>query len=164
MTTNQVIVVAEVDRKVVIVRPETTQPIVTQPSDTLALIAVQRGPKGDPGDADPTYVASGSLSAHRVVRVIDGSNHVAYAQPTLNGVMGIVGITLQSAIVNGNITVRRDGEITDPSFTFTAGQAIYLTSNGFMTQVVPSSGVIQRVGYAITTTTMAVSIESPIAL
>lgn len=158
-----VIVVTQPERKVLVVTPQEIAPVVLQPASPTALIVAQRGPKGDSGDADPSYVASVALGGHRVLR-LTGTESVDYAQPSVDGTKGIVGVSLHAATTGAPITVRREGHITDPSFMFTPGQSLFLTSNGFMTQILPSSGVIQRIGYAITATTMSLSIDPPIAI
>lgn len=127
------------------------------------------GEQGPPGAGfvekiDRTVIAGISIIVHHVVLV--GSNGKAQYASSSNQLHAgrALGVTLNSASADGALTVRRSGAIIDSSFNWIAEQPIYCGLDGVLTQTVPTSGFIQIVGVAETTTSMNVEIETPILL
>jgi hypothetical protein len=119
---------------------------------------------------DPTItpkLASGTIVGHRVVRCIDAAE-VAYTDVTdANQVFSTLGISLNSSAPGDVVNVKTEGEVTEPSWTWTPLMPIFLTANGMMSQTAPTqptAAFVLSVGYALSATTMRVQIGIPIVL
>lgn len=93
-----------------------------------------------------------------------GNPRVTLAKGNVNAhgptVLGVV-----TAIVGSNATVRSLGPVTNPAWTWTPLQPIYLGNGGELTQTAPDSSTcafLLPVGVALTGTTMWVRIGEPI--
>lgn len=122
------------------------------------------------GGTDPTItpkLASGTIVGHRVVRCIDAAE-VAYTDVTdANQVFSALGISLNSSAPGDVVNVKTEGEVTEPSWTWTPLMPIFLTANGMMSQTAPTqptAAFVLSVGYALSATTMRVQIGIPIVL
>ena len=112
-----------------------------------------------PAAIDTTLVASTSLSALRCITT-DGSGLAKYATPDSLANAVVIGISTTAANTGENITIKTSGQLTDASWTWTKG-AIYLGSNGVLTQTAPTGGnVIVHVAKAITATTIIIDIDT----
>lgn len=98
------------------------------------------------------------LSGHRAV-ALDENDKAIYADKDID--INVVGITLNSGT---EVTIQQSGEITEPSWNWVAGQAVYLGNSGLITQSVPTSGALVELGRAITNIKIILSIKSPILL
>ena len=108
---------------------------------------------------DTTLVASTSLSALRCITT-DGSGLAKYATPDTIANAVVIGISTTAANTGENITIKTTGQLTDANWTWTKG-AVYLGSNGVLTQTAPSGGnVIVHVAKAITATTIIIDIDT----
>lgn len=108
---------------------------------------------------DTTLVASASLSALRCITT-DGSGLAKYATPdTLENAV-VIGISTTAANTGENITIKTSGQLTDANWSWTKG-AIYLGSNGVLTQTAPTGGsIVVHVAKAITATTIIIDIDT----
>ena len=114
-----------------------------------------------PAAIDTTLVASTSLSALRCITT-DGSGLAKYATPDTLANAVVIGISTTAANTGENITIKTSGQLTDASWAWTKG-AIYLGSNGTLTQTAPTGGnVIVHVAKAITATTIIIDIDTTI--
>ena len=112
-----------------------------------------------PAAIDTTLVASTSLSALRCITT-DGSGLAKYATPDTLANAVVIGISTTAANTGENITVKTTGQITDANWTWTKG-AIYLGSNGNLTQTAPTGGsIVVHVAKAITATTIIIDIDT----
>lgn len=75
-----------------------------------------------------------------------------------------IGIAKTAGSLNNTIEAIQYGLLTDPSFSFTPGELIFLSEDGDMTITAPDTGYLTRVGRAVTANTILVLIESPITL
>lgn len=93
---------------------------------------------------------------------------VVYADATQPTHMGkLMGLTLNAASPGGTVEIRSDGEVTEPSWTWTPDQPVYLGTNGLLTQTVPNAGTayfLQKVGFAVAATRLFLTIDPPITL
>lgn len=93
---------------------------------------------------------------------------IVYADASILSHRGkLVGLTLSAASAGVTLDIRGDGEITEPSWSWTVDQPVYLGTNGLLTQTVPvkpSSEFLQRVGFAVAATRIFLLIEPPIVL
>jgi len=109
-----------------------------------------------------TRTAGEALGGHRVVRqYLDGA--VYYASNTSDSHKhAVLGITV-GAVESGNTaTVQTYGELLEPSWTWTPGLPIFLTTNGQLSQTAPSSGFVLIIGTAQTATQVFINIKQPI--
>lgn len=97
--------------------------------------------------------AGEALSGHRAVRFNAGS--AFYADRTAANAAHAAGITTGAAAMGAAVGVQIDGELTEPSWTWAPGP-VWLGLTGFLTQVIPTSGSIVRIGTAKTATTIIV--------
>ena len=110
----------------------------------------------------PSYIADEAISALRVVRV-STAGHVVYARHPEIESRAPVGITVTAAISGGRVNVATSGEITDPLWSWTAGDPVLLGPLGTLTQT-PTTGFLVQVAEAINATTIVVRICPPILL
>ena len=110
---------------------------------------------------DLTLTAGESLSALRAITT-NSSGEAVYASNTTLSNAQVVGITLGSASSGQQVGVKTFGTITDASWNWTKG-AVYLGTNGTLTQNAPSGGaIIVQVGKALTATQLFVDVETTI--
>lgn len=129
------------------------------------------GPQGPAGPAGPAggaediqRTASIPISGHRVVAA-DPTTVLKYASNTsLAECKGIIGITTGAASAGQPATIRLNGELTEPTWSFTPGELVYLSTSGGLTQTIPITGVLLVLGFAETANTMFIDIKSPIVL
>ncbi len=126
---------------------------------TVGLIGPQ-GPQGIPGPAGGaaiSIVAGEDLGGHRAV-VTD--NGLAYYADNTNADHSniVLGITLGAVNAGDPASVVTLGELPG-LFGLTPNAPIYLSNNGILTQVVPTTGFIQQLGTAIVSDRMLVNIQ-----
>jgi hypothetical protein len=114
------------------------------------------GPPGASGSGTLfSRFAATDLGGHRAVRI--GADNLAYyADQALLANASVVGITDSAVSSGGAVTIRSEGEVSEPSWAWEPG-AIYLGSNGQLTQTAPTTGVLVEVGVAAGPTKMCVS-------
>ncbi len=161
--------VVEADRREVVV--------VNDAPDGAHVVAVGMGPPGPPGPqgesgegggsgevVSKAYTAGATVNGHRAV-VFDDEHRVVHAEPgTLYNAGRVVGITTGSAVEDAAVTVHSYGELTEPSWSWTVHGDVFLGAGGVLTQSVPTSGAVLRLGYATAATSMFVDIDDPIYL
>ena len=115
----------------------------------------------------PTYgflrlPADSTLSGHRaVIQTVTG---ISYADNTIDAHYGrVLGITANAGIQGDLINVVTDGEL-DGFASFTVDLPVYLSSLGVVTQNPPTTGFIQQLGIAISSTRVFVQLQTPISL
>ncbi len=134
-----------------------SQPTVNVQSYDLTLDIASGGIV--PAAIDTTLVASTSLSALRCITT-DGSGLAKYATPDSLANAVVIGISTTAANTGENITIKTSGQITDASWNWTKG-AIYLGTNGVLTQTAPTGGsIVVHVAKAITATTLIIDIDT----
>lgn len=109
---------------------------------------------------EQVFTAYSSLLSSRVVKY-DGTNISYASNDNSDDAYVVVGVTRQAGT---EVAVVRDGVFIDNTFTFSAGDPIFLGTNGGLTQSAPTTGFLLQVGVAITSTKMLVSIDDPIFL
>jgi hypothetical protein len=124
---------------------------------TVSGIGIQ-GPGGVTSAVVSTAQTLVPLSGHRAVCIRNG--YAEYADNT-TPLVDVAGITTGSGSIE--VPIHTFGLLTEPSWDWTEGD-IYLGTEGNLTQVVPSSGYLVRLGHAVSPTTILVSIDSPVQL
>lgn len=99
-----------------------------------------------------TGTASTNLSGHRVVADLQALVYATNTDPAFG--RSWLYIT-QGAISSGaSAQVVSQGLITESSWSWTPGETLYLSSNGFMSHTAPTTGFSRIVGWAETATTI----------
>lgn len=120
-----------------------SQPTIVQ-SETINTVVVSggaQGPQGIPGEsaALTNALAAINLSGHRGI-VLNSSGQALYADNnTPAHASKFVGITQGAVVAGSNATIQRFGEITEPSWSWTPDQPVYLGANGLITQTMPTA-------------------------
>lgn len=110
------------------------------------------------------YTAGTVLGGHRAV-VLNSSELAIYADNTTTAHKNkVIGITTGAALSGASATIQTFGEITNSGWSWTTGESIYLSTNGLLTQTVPTSGFVLILGFAISATKMFINIKQPIIL
>jgi len=135
---------------------------VTYPTTRLVWDAISA--LGAPGSNVIVPMTAGeTLGGQKLVRAASGLAMLANSA-TLAHASAVVGITTGAAVNGAAVSVQREGTMTDPSFSFTPGQPVYVNGNGVLSSVIPTSGFVLQVAVAITATTIAISIKQPISI
>lgn len=93
------------------------------------------------------YPAGENLSSGRVV-VIDGGEAFYFQPGDISHGGRAWGITKTSATAGSDVTVQRDGVITDASFSGFADEPLYVGTDGELQTSWPGTGLIQKAGVA----------------
>lgn len=114
------------------------------------------------GGTDLTAVAGEALGGHRAVRLVSGQ--AFYADQGNPAKTAVIGITTGAANLGATVTIATAGEIIEPSWSWTPQQAVFLSTNGVLTQTPPMSGALIEVGLATAATKLHVRIQPKINL
>ena len=95
---------------------------------------------------DVTITAAQNLNAYRAV----GHNGL-YTQPTKDSLGQYAGITRMATVTGDPINVVRAGLISEGGWTWTPNAPIFITTDGVLTQTLPTDWV-RRIGWAISAT------------
>lgn len=127
-----------------------------------------QGPMGPPGANGATgglqsFLAGQILSGHRVVTA-NALGKLIYADCTIaDHAAKVVGITIGSAAIDVLTQITAYGELTEPTWTWTAGQIIYLGRSGnLLTTPDPAAAFILLLGFALTPTKIFIHPREPI--
>jgi len=130
----------------------------------------EQGPAGPPGPPGPTgglavqYIAAIALGGHRIV-VLNATQQVEYADNTVVAHADkVLGMTTGAASAGALATIQVGGELTEPSWSWTAEAPLYLGANGQVTQSPPASGFVLNLGFAISATKIFLDLKQPILL
>lgn len=115
------------------------------------------GPQGSPGQAGIPVVAAVALGGHRAVTVFG-----QYAEPGDENILA--GITTSAVAAGDTSYPIRAGIITEPSWSWTPNQPIFIASSGVLTQSPPTSSRIRRVAWAMSSTVINVDFYPAIEL
>ena len=112
------------------------------------------------GGGSATVTAAENLGGHRVVTV----EGFYASKDTATDKFKILGITTGAVSVGATTTVTTYGTVTESSWNWTVGGPVFLSTNGQLTQTVPTSGFRTIIGVPLTATSMFVNISEPIAI
>lgn len=116
---------------------------------------------GPAGRGTTTFtLADVAIGGHRVVKATETGCDYASNQ-TLSDIGKIIGVTDSAVSAGARATVVTAGEIIEPTWAWTMG-AVYLSTNGTLTQTVPTTGFVQQIGTAVSSTKIVIQIQSPI--
>lgn len=127
----------------------------------LITLDVESGGLVPSGTTDLTYTAGTALSALRAV-TLNNSSQAVYATNTTLANAQVLGVTVTAANSGSPVQVRTIGIMTDNSWNWTKGP-IYLGSNGALTQIAPTGGlVVAQIGRALSTTIIYIDVDQTI--
>lgn len=110
-----------------------------------------------------TIDAGEYVGGHRVVAQVNGSVVMA-SNLNLSHMNNILGLTLGPANLGGELQIQFSGYIVEPSWSWNLTKAIYLSTNGLLTQTMPTTGFLQQIGTVISSNKVLISIQEPILL
>jgi len=109
-------------------------------------------------------VAAVELGGHRVV-VLDAAGEAIYADRSiLSHRDKVLGVTTGAASAGADATIRTYGELTEPSWSWTLDEPVFLGLTGLLTQTVPTSGFVLRIGFPTAATSLFIDIDDAITL
>ena len=117
----------------------------------------------------PSFVyyktASTDINGHRVLAV-DDDGKVLHADNTILWHRhNILGISKQAVSAGNQVEIAIEGdELTETSWNWDTQLPIYLSTDGLLTQTIPSNGFIVIVAETITSTTIRIKINNSIIL
>lgn len=149
------LVVMHQDTRPVLVEPEVRPEIIMAGVQGPAGIP---GPDGQGGVQTVTLMAGADLAGFRVVRYALGLLYYADKDQPCDNTLGIL---TAGAATLGFGTVQLAGRVTNPAWNWVAGP-VYLGNAGQLTQVAPTSGVIQEIGFAVDATSVMLRIQEPV--
>lgn len=110
------------------------------------------------------YIAGEILSGHRAV-IIDADGLVYYADSTNSAhKYKVVGITQGAASLGAIAFIQTFGELIEPSWTWTVGTPIWISTGGLLTQTTPIAGFALEIAIPITATKIFIQQKMPITL
>ena len=123
-----------------------------------------QGPQGLEGPQGPSATAitktTGGIVMQYHAVIVQNTGAVIHADNTTpDDEVRVIGIALTSAATGVAISVQNSGEITNALWTWSVGSPIYLSTNGTMTQVKPTSGFVLRIGLPSGLDRMVVDID-----
>lgn len=128
--------------------------------DIVEVIAYAQGEGGGTASFNYEATAGENMGAYKLVRVALGTvyladkDNVAYVQDTL-------GLTTTVSTTGNPVTIQTGGEITDAGWAWIAGH-VFMGDSGELTQTPPTVGILQKIGTALTATSILIDIDDPI--
>lgn len=143
-------------------------PLPGGPADTDRVLLTRAGVDGAPniagtvaferlgggGSAFTSYMpAAAAIGGHRTLMV--DPLGVVHAEPGAAG-FTFTGLSLQAAEEGTEVKVCTSGAVTEPSWSWTPGAALFVGPGGALTAIPPNTGVLQQVAVATSATAIIV--------
>ncbi len=139
-----------------------THTVVVNADSLVTIAAGTQGPQGIRGPIGLSGAGLIELTAGMDVggnRVVTGS--AEYADNTdLSTIGRIIGITVGAALSGSLVNIMANGEL-DGFYGLTVNEPVYLSTNGTITQALPTAGYLQKLGVAISATSILINISNP---
>jgi len=131
-------------------------------NSTIITSAVQ-GPAGVSGaSATISYIAGTNLSGGIGV-ILSDSTAIAANSTTLAHAGKVIGITTGAVSSGNQAIIQASGELEGFS-GLTINSKVYLQANGTITSTIPTTGFIQQIGLALTSTKILINIQPSLIL
>lgn len=115
------------------------------------------------GNNEVSDIADGNISA--IKAIYKTLNGVALAQDNITyAEASVIGITITGADDGNLIKYKEIGRLRDSSFNFPINDQIYLSANGQLTNIPPTSGFRTLIGYSNGVGEIQINIQEPIML
>ena len=111
-----------------------------------------------------SYIAGENVEKYNVVKMNDDGKVVKASYLDLVDKERIVGIILDSGNMNDIINIQSFGRLSNDLWNWDTTKPIFLGDNGQITQDVPSSGFLLRLGNVISSDEILINISIPIIL
>lgn len=116
------------------------------------------------GASSLTKIAGENLSGHRAV-CVKSDGKVYYADSSDIATKGVLGVTQNAVSANENVTVMTYGQLSNVGgWSFTAGNPVFVTSNGQISSTVSGTAYVCAVGLAISADTINIEVQQIIIL
>ena len=109
------------------------------------------------------FIAGETLGGQRVVMLKNGKAFY-FDQIDENNIGYSLGMTNQAANQDDLIDIATSGVVIDNGWGLIPDTIYYLGTNGLITNLIPSSGVFQRVGVAVDSNTLKLEFSEPISI
>lgn len=161
------VVVSGSEGKTVKVENKSPKIVVSEAKETRVVEVGRRGPQGPPGEA----VAAGleitagiALGGHRMV-VVNAAEKAIYADNTnMDHLNSVIGMTIGAVDADAVATVSQWGPIEMTGWSWILDKPVFLSTNGQVTQTIPSTGFILIIGFPMSATKLDIRIQQPIRL
>lgn len=118
----------------------------------------------DLSDGITQAFASISLQASRAV-IQNSFGLLEYASSNIQShAYQFAGILISSINANELGIAYRIGEVTDSTWNWNKGNPVFLGSNGFLTQIPPTTGFVLSIGKPLSSNTLFIELSEPIFL
>lgn len=122
------------------------------------------GPQGPQGISIAAFTRNADIALQPFKAVISTPTGCTYADNSIISHMSkVIGITSVSAAANSQITIYSSGLLSGFS-GLTANSPIFLSTNGDITQTIPTSGFLQKLGVAASDTEVIINVGVAIRL
>jgi len=155
------------------VDPETVEPsgpwvvINTPIASEITEIMFLAGLQGIPGPAGATVLVRTAgliMSGHRMV-VLDMDERAYYADCTNpDHAHRVIGMTRGAALEDAAVIIQTGGELTEPSWDWSMSFPVWLSTDGLLTQVIPTTGFSLIIGFPLTPTKIFIDLREPLIL
>ncbi|ASD50469.1 hypothetical protein FDI24_gp187 [Acidovorax phage ACP17] len=150
-----------------IVMPDQPETLVSE-VQVVQLVEVPQqgfpGPRGLPGEPGSAYfvmTAGEALGGHRIVVGFQGKAFYAdHTNP--DHCNAVIGMTLNAAAAGDEVRVQVSGQVSEPTWNWTAWKPIFLGTQGQLTQTYVGEGFTQIVATPMDAKTVTVNIKQPI--
>lgn len=123
-----------------------------------------QGPVGPAGPSTGLFIVTTGEAIGGLRGVYASSGVCYYADSSITTQANkLIGISSEAVGVGELLTVQSAGEL-DGFTGLTSGAAVYLQTNGVVSSVIPSTGFIQQVGIALTTTKLLINIQPSLVI
>jgi hypothetical protein len=131
--------------------------VLTYDSGTGQWVAAPASAGSAGNNIRDTYTCGENIVAYRAVKIVNGELFHCDATDAADA-DECVGISIQSASLGDTATIVFNGEITEPSWTWSQG-AVYVGANGALTQSVSGLAFIQQIASSIAPTKVIVDVK-----
>jgi len=115
-------------------------------------------PASSPDTVTSIEIAGEGVNAHRAIfrfnqRAFTANNSVNFF---------IVGVSVNSALMNAELTIRNFGVLVFNGWSFMPDKPIFFDQLGMLTQTPPTTGVLTIIAHAMSATDIFINIQEPI--
>jgi hypothetical protein len=130
------------------------------PDDAMAYVTSQLSMRRPVGGVSQ-FVAGMDLGGHKALMLAPDGTAI-YADPSADDYV-FAGVSLGAAAQGAQIGAMTSGLVSEPSWSWSALQPVYVASAGALSQTAPTTGLFHLLGFAATETSILVS-PTPLVL